>query len=133
MLEIVRSGWGVQLHVILGADDGQVHCLGACKRLACMLNVCHVLGWAQGCFQGQNSIAKFASKQKKQESDYKIWTMAGQPSLVRSTGVPQLTHRPDRFRSVSSRIPRPSTPREEMVLRFIVGRELFKVREPFSL
>lgn len=71
MLEIVRSGWGVQLHVIFGADDGQVHCLGACKRLACMLNVCHVLGWAQGCFQGENSIAKFASKQKKQESDLK--------------------------------------------------------------
>ena len=71
MLEIVRSGWGVQLHVIFGADDGQVHCLGACKRLACMLNVCHVLGWAQGCFQGENSIAKFASKQKKAESDSK--------------------------------------------------------------
>jgi len=67
VLEIVRSGWGVQLHVIFGADDGQVHCLGACKRLACMLNVCHVLGWAQGCFQGENSIAKFASKQKKAE------------------------------------------------------------------
>ena len=71
MLEIVRSGWGVQLHVIFGADGGQVHCLGACKRMACVLNVWHVLGWAQGCFQGGNSIAKFASKQKKAESDLK--------------------------------------------------------------
>jgi hypothetical protein len=25
-----------------------------------MLNVCHVLGWAQGCFQGGNSIANKA-------------------------------------------------------------------------
>ena len=62
---------GVQLHVTFGADDGKVHCLGACTRLTCMLNVCHVLGWAQGCFHEDNSIAKFASKQKKLGSDLK--------------------------------------------------------------
>ena len=51
----------------------QVHCPGAYKRLACMVNVCYVLhvGWAQGCFQGGNSIAKFASRAQNKESDLK--------------------------------------------------------------
>ena len=37
-------------------DDEQVHCTGDCKRLACMVNVCHVLDWAQGCFQAEMQL-----------------------------------------------------------------------------
>ena len=64
----------------------------------------------------------------------KSGTIAGPSCFAFSTaGVPQQMHEQDHFCDKSSKILRPSMSPEEMVQRYLVDRELLKVRALFSV